>query len=74
MYLFLINYFVVSPKKILFFKTFDSQFSYIEVWFTVQNSKLLEKEYKINFTLVINQSVKYKKWQDIQFILEIEYL
>ena len=30
----------ISPKKI-FLKTFDSDFSYIEVWFTDQNFKLL---------------------------------
>ena len=38
-----------------------SKFSYIEVWFTDQNSKLLEIEDKINITLIINESVKYKK-------------
>ena len=45
----------------LFLKTFDSEFSYIEIWFTDQNSKLVEIEDKINITLVINLSVKYKK-------------
>ena len=39
-------------KNIL--KTFDSCFSYIEVWFTDQNSKQLEIKEKINITLVIN--------------------
>ena len=39
-------------KNIL--KTFDSGFSYIEVWFTDQNSKQLEIKDKINITLVIN--------------------
>ena len=29
----------ISPKKIMFLKTFNSGFSYIEVWFTDQNSK-----------------------------------
>ena len=24
----------ISPKNVIFLKTFDSQFSYIEVWFT----------------------------------------
>ena len=38
-----------------------SKFSYIEVWFTDQKSKLLEIEDKINITLIINESVKYKK-------------
>ena len=38
----------------MFFKTFNSKFSYIEVWFTDQNSKPLEIEDKIKITLVIN--------------------
>ena len=38
----------------IFLKKFKSEFSYIEVWFTDQNSKLLEIEGKINITLVIN--------------------
>ena len=42
-----------SPKKIIFFKNFVSEFSYIEVWFTDQNSKPLELEDKIKITLVI---------------------
>ena len=44
----------VSPKNVIFLKTFNSEFSYIEVWFTKQNSKLLEIEDKRNITLVIN--------------------
>ena len=28
-----------SPKKFIFLKTFNSEFTYIEVWFTNQNSK-----------------------------------
>ena len=51
----------ISPKKFMFLKTFNSEFSYIEVWFTDQNSKPLEIENKISITLVINKSVKYKK-------------
>ena len=43
-----------SREKVIFLKTFDSEFSYIEVWFTDQNSKPLEIEDKINITLVIN--------------------
>ena len=26
----------ISPKNVIFLKTFDSEFSYIEVWFTDQ--------------------------------------
>ena len=44
----------ISLEKFLFLKTFNSEFSYVEVWFTDQNSKLLEIEDKINFTFVID--------------------
>ena len=43
----------ISPENFIFLKTFDSEFSYIEVSFTDQNSKPLETEDKINITLVI---------------------
>ena len=46
--------FDISPKSFIFLKTFDSEFLYIEVWFTDQNSKPLELEDKINITLVIH--------------------
>ena len=51
----------ISSKNFIFLKNFDSEFSYSEVWFTDQNSKPLEIEDKINITLVINYSVKYKR-------------
>ena len=44
----------ISTKSFISLKTFNSEFSYIEVWFTCQNSKSLETEGKINITLVIN--------------------
>ena len=44
----------ISPKCFTFLKTFDSEFSYIDVWLTNQNSKPLEMEDKINIILVIN--------------------
>ena len=44
----------ISPKNFIFLKPFNLEFSYIEVWFTDQNSKPLEIEDKINITLVIN--------------------
>ena len=44
----------ISPKTLIFLKTFTSKFSYIEVWFTDQNSKLPEIEGKTNITLVLN--------------------
>ena len=42
------------PKTFTVLETFNSKFSYIEVWFTDQNSKPLETEDKRNITLVIN--------------------
>ena len=34
----------ILPKNFIFLKTFDSKFPCIEVWFTDENSKLLEKK------------------------------
>ena len=45
----------------MFLKIFDSEFSYIEEWFSDENSKPLKIEDKINITLVINESIIYKK-------------
>ena len=44
----------ISPKNFIFLKTFDSDFLYIELWITDQNSKAIEREDKINIPLVIN--------------------
>ena len=41
----------ISPKKIIFLKTFDSELPYIEVWFTNQNFK---SKNKVNINLIIN--------------------
>ena len=38
----------ISPKQFMFLKSFNSEFSYIDVWFTAQNTKPLEIEGKIN--------------------------
>ena len=43
----------ISPNNFIFLKTFDSKFSYIEVWFTDQSSKPLEIEDELCITLVI---------------------
>ena len=53
--------FDISPKNVIFLKIFNSEFSFIEVWFTDQKCKPLEIEDKINITLVIKQSIIYKK-------------
>ena len=44
----------ISLKNFRILETFDSDFSYIEVWFTDPNSKPLEIKDNINITLVIN--------------------
>ena len=44
----------ISPKDFVSLKTFDSEFSYIEVWFTDQNWKPLQIEDKRNITLIFN--------------------
>ena len=44
----------ISIKNFISLKTFNSEFSYIEVWFTDQICKQLEKEDKINTILVID--------------------
>ena len=36
----------ISPQNLTFLKTFNSDFSYIKVWFTNKNSKPLETEGK----------------------------
>ena len=43
----------ISPKNHIFLKTFHSEFQAIEVWFTDENSQLLEIEDKINLALII---------------------
>ena len=42
-----------SPTNHIFLKTFNSEFHYIVVWFTDQNSQPFETEDRINLTLVI---------------------
>ena len=51
----------ISSKNVIFLKTFNLEFSYFELWFTVQISEPLEVEDEINITLVIKESVKYEK-------------
>ena len=46
--------FDISLKNFIFLKSFDTDFSYIEVWFTDQSSNLQDIEVKINISLVIN--------------------
>ena len=43
----------LSPSNNIFLKTFNSEYDEIIVWFTDQNSNLLEIEDGINLTMVI---------------------
>ena len=43
----------MSPTNHIFLKTFNSEYDEIKVWFTDQNSQPLEKEDRINLTMVI---------------------
>ena len=47
------NLLEISPKNFIPQKTFNSEFSYIEVWFTDQNNHPLKIEDRINLTLAI---------------------
>ena len=43
----------ISPANHILLKTFNSEYDEIIVWFTDQNSKALEKEGRINLTMII---------------------
>ena len=45
----------ILPPNHIFLKIFNSEFQEIKVWFTDQNSKLLEVEDKTNLTLIVKQ-------------------
>ena len=60
--MFLINHLVnYSPKNFISLKAFNLVFSFIEVWFTHQNSKPLAIEDKINITLVGYRFLSFAK-------------
>ena len=44
----------ISHEKFIFLKKLGSKFSYIEVWFTDQNSIQIEGKINITIALVIN--------------------
>ena len=43
----------ISPHAFTMMNTVNTEFSYVEVWFTDQSSKALEIEDNINLTLII---------------------
>ena len=46
----------ISPNSLIFFKTMNTEFSEIEIWFTDQNNNSLEIEDYVNISLIINTS------------------
>ena len=50
----------ISLTNLIFLKTFNSEFDYIEVWLTHQNVQPLEIEDRINLTLVIKWRLKMR--------------
>ena len=43
----------VSPETLIMLKTVNTEFSFIEIWFTDQDNRLLEIEYSVNISLII---------------------
>ena len=43
----------ISPHSLTMLNTINTEFSFIKVWFTDQNSKQLEIEDNVNMTLII---------------------
>ena len=43
----------ISPHSLTIMNTVNTEFSYVEVWFTNQASKALEAEDNVNLTLII---------------------
>ena len=46
----------ISPHSLVFFKTMNTDFSKIDIWFTDQNNNALEIEDNVNVSLIINTS------------------
>ena len=43
----------VSPNSLIMLKTINTDFSFIEIWFTNQDNRLLEIEDSVNISLII---------------------
>ena len=43
----------ISPHSLVMLNTANTEFSFVEVWFTDQNSKELEMEDNVSITLII---------------------
>ena len=47
----------ISPHSLTMMNTVNTEFSFVEVWFTDQTSKALEIEDNVNLTLIIGQTL-----------------
>ena len=47
----------IPPHSLTMMNTVNTEFSFVEVWFTDQASKALETEDNVNLTLIIRQSL-----------------
>ena len=45
----------ISPNSLTMMNTVNTEFSYVEVWFSDQTSKAIEIEDSVNLTLIIGQ-------------------
>ena len=43
----------IAPHSLTMLNTRNTEFSFVEVWFTDQNSKQLERQDNVNMTLII---------------------
>ena len=48
----------ISPHSLTMMNTVNTEFSYVEVWFTNQASKALETEDNVNLTLILGSHYK----------------
>ena len=60
----------ISPKYFIFLKTFNSEFSYIEVLFTDQNYKLPEIQDKVNITLKITIKMSHNSIEPREKVMD----
>ena len=44
----------ISARSLVFYKTMNTEFSEIKIWFNDQNNKALEIEDNVNISLIIN--------------------
>ena len=51
---YLVNYYIFHQRFLYFLEVFNSEFPYIEVWFSDQNYKHLGIKEKVKIDLVIN--------------------